>query len=161
MRVSDVMTKNYVAVGPDTLISKVQSLLIRYHLNDVLITDNENKLLGIVTYSDICCKLLPDYNEIDEVLKKADKMLELKSGRKIAYDKLVLAVGSTPIMPPITGTNKEGVFLVRKSHQYLSQMRTFAQKIQNIVIIGGGYIGVEMADEALKAGKNVTRWIIC
>ncbi len=64
MRVSDVMTKNYVAVGPDTLISKVQSLLIRYHLNDVLITDNENKLLGIVTYSDICCKLLPDYNEL-------------------------------------------------------------------------------------------------
>ncbi len=45
---------------------------------------------------------------IDEVLKKADKILELKSGRKIAYDKLVLAVGSTPVVPPITGTNKEG-----------------------------------------------------
>ena len=63
MKVSDVMTKNFLAVGPETPIYKVQSLLIRYHLNDVLVTDAENKLLGIVTFSDICCKLLPDYNE--------------------------------------------------------------------------------------------------
>ena len=64
MKVSDLMTKNFLAVGPETPICKVQSLLIRYHLNDVLVTDSENKLLGIVTYSDICCNLLPDYDEL-------------------------------------------------------------------------------------------------
>lgn len=64
MKVSDVMTKNFLAVGPETPIYKVQSLLIRYHLNDLLVTDSENKLLGIVTFSDICCKLLPDYDEL-------------------------------------------------------------------------------------------------
>lgn len=64
MKVSDIMTKNFLAVGPETPIYKVQSLLIRYHLNDVLVTDSENKLLGIVTYSGICCKLLPAYDEL-------------------------------------------------------------------------------------------------
>ncbi len=64
MKVSDLMTKNFLAVGPETPICKIQSLLIRYHLNDVLVTDSENKLLGIVTYSDICCNLLPDYDEL-------------------------------------------------------------------------------------------------
>ena len=64
MKVSDIMTKNYCSVEPETPICKVQSLLIRYHLNDVLVTDSENKLLGIVTFSDICCKLLPDNDEL-------------------------------------------------------------------------------------------------
>lgn len=64
MKLSDVMTKNILAVGPEKPICKVQALLIRYHLNDMLVTDSENKLLGIVTYSDICCKLLPDYDEL-------------------------------------------------------------------------------------------------
>lgn len=64
MKVSDVMTKHFLAVGPETPICKVQALLIRYHLNDVLVADSENKLLGIVTYGDICCKLLPDYDEL-------------------------------------------------------------------------------------------------
>jgi len=64
MKVSDVMTKNFLAVDPETPIFKVQALLIRHHLNDVLVTDSENKLLGIVTFSDICCKLLPDYDEL-------------------------------------------------------------------------------------------------
>lgn len=66
MKVSDVMTKNFLVVGPETPIYKVQSLLIRYHLNDLLVTDSENKLLGIVTFSDICCKLLPDYDGLME-----------------------------------------------------------------------------------------------
>ena len=93
---------------------------------------------------------------IDEVINKDGKTLELKSGRKIIYDKLVLAVGPTPLMPPIEGVDKKGVFLVQKDHEYMTKMRKFAEGIQNIVVIGGGYIGVEMADEALRAGKNVT-----
>ena len=93
---------------------------------------------------------------IDEVVNKEGKILELKSGEKVTYDKLVLAVGSSAYLPPIKGTDKEGVFFVNKNHQYLQRMREFAQGCENIVIIGGGYIGLEMADEALRARKNVT-----
>lgn len=93
---------------------------------------------------------------IDEVIGKDGKNLQLKSGRKLAYDKLVLAAGSTPKVPSIAGIDKTGVFTVQKDRDYLVQMRKYAQEAHNIVIIGGGYIGLEMADEALRAGKNVT-----
>jgi NADPH-dependent 2,4-dienoyl-CoA reductase/sulfur reductase-like enzyme len=93
---------------------------------------------------------------IDEVVRTEGKVLELKSGENIEYDKLVLASGSIPVIPPIKGVDKEGVFFVRKDYNYLSEMRKFAEGIQDIVVVGGGYIGVEMADEALRAGKNVT-----
>ena len=93
---------------------------------------------------------------IDEVLAKEGKTLELKSGRRISYEKLVMAAGSNPVVPPIKGMDKEGVFLVPKNHRYLADLREWAVKSKSIAIIGGGYIGLEIADEALKAGKEVT-----
>lgn len=93
---------------------------------------------------------------VDEVVAKREKTLELRSGRKLSFDKLVLATGSNPSVPPIKGIDKEGVFLVPKDYEYLSRMREHAVKARDIAIIGGGYIGLEMADEALKAGKNIT-----
>jgi NADH oxidase (H2O2-forming) len=92
---------------------------------------------------------------VDEVTDKEDKVLKLKSGEEVSYDKLVLAVGSRPIMPPIPGIDKQGVFSVQKDHDYLIKLKTFADKAKDIVIIGGGYIGVEMADELLNAKKKV------
>jgi len=92
---------------------------------------------------------------IDEVMEKEDKLLKLKSGEEISYEKLVLAVGSSPILPPIKGIEKEGVFVVRKDRDYLASMKQWAEKSEKILIIGGGYIGVEMADELIKAGKSV------
>ena len=92
---------------------------------------------------------------IDEVMEKDGKVLKLRSGKEVSYEKLVLAVGSSPILPPIQGIEKEGVFVVRKDRDYLASMKLFAEKSEKILIIGGGYIGVEMADELIKAGKSV------
>lgn len=93
---------------------------------------------------------------IDEVVGKDGKTLKLKSGKEVAYDKLVIATGSLPILPPIQGIDKQGVFSVKKDYTYLVNMKKYAEKCNKIVIIGGGYIGVEMADEFLKEGKKVT-----
>ncbi|MBN1224728.1 MAG: FAD-dependent oxidoreductase [Candidatus Aminicenantes bacterium] len=93
---------------------------------------------------------------VDEVVDREGKILKLKSGKEIGYDKLVFAVGSNPVKPPIKGIEKKGVFVVNKDRDYLVAMKEFAQSSENIVVIGGGYIGVEMADELLKAGKKVT-----
>ena len=93
---------------------------------------------------------------IDEVIEKEGKTLKLKSGKEVGYDKLVIATGSVPLLPPIQGITKEGIFSVKKDYEYLSHMRKYAEKCQDIVIIGGGYIGVEMADEFIKNGKKVT-----
>jgi NADH oxidase (H2O2-forming) len=92
---------------------------------------------------------------IDEVTGKEGKVLKMKSGEEISSEKLVLAVGSSPIMPPIKGIEKEGIFVVRKDRDYLASMKLYAEKAEKILIIGGGYIGVEMADELNKAGKSV------
>jgi NADPH-dependent 2,4-dienoyl-CoA reductase/sulfur reductase-like enzyme len=92
---------------------------------------------------------------IDEVTDKEDKTLKLKSGEEISYGKLVLAVGSSPLLPPIPGIDKQGVFSVQKDRDYLVRLKEYADKSENIVIVGGGYIGVEMADELLSKGKNV------
>ena len=93
---------------------------------------------------------------IDEVVDKEEKTLKLKSGAEIGYEKLVFATGSYPVKPPIKGIEKKGVFLVKKDRDYLIEMRDLVKTSENIVVIGGGYIGVEMADELLKAGKNVS-----
>jgi NADH oxidase (H2O2-forming) len=92
---------------------------------------------------------------IDEVMEKDGNVLKLRSGEEISYEKLVLAVGSSPILPPINGIKKEGVFVVRKERDYLAFMKQWAEKSEKVLIIGGGYIGVEMADELIKAGKSV------
>ena len=45
---------------------------------------------------------------------------------------------------------------MKKQYKYLKNLKEATQKVKNIVIVGGGYIGVEIADELLKAGKNIT-----
>ena len=92
---------------------------------------------------------------IDEVIEKEEKILKLGSGDELAFDKLVLALGSTPVTPPIKGMDKNGVFVVKKERDYLVQMKEQGKKAKKVVIIGGGYIGVEMADELRKDGKEV------
>ena len=79
------------------------------------------------------------------------------SGRELAYRKLVLATGSEPIVPAsIPGTGLANVFTVRKSASYLSAMVEQLAALPRVVIIGGGFIGVEFADELIKRGATPT-----
>ena len=79
------------------------------------------------------------------------------SGRGITYEKLVLAVGSAPVQLPIPGSDQKGVFYVKKDPAYLRELYTAVHAAQRIVIIGGGFIGVEFAEEiAQLPGKQVS-----
>ena len=53
-------------VGPKRPLREILQLMLRYHLNDILIVDSEQRLAGIVTYSDLCRKLLPTERELME-----------------------------------------------------------------------------------------------
>ncbi|MGC8595928.1 MAG: NAD(P)/FAD-dependent oxidoreductase [Candidatus Kryptoniota bacterium] len=92
----------------------------------------------------------------DEAVDRNDHTLILASGEQVKYEKLVLATGSNAVKPSIEGADKEGVFLVKKQKDYLEKLRAAVHSANHVVIIGGGYIGVEVADELLKAGKKVT-----
>lgn len=85
------------------------------------------------------------------------KTLILNTGEELAYDKLVLAQGASPIVPQFEGLNRDKTFIVRNLHD--------ADKIKNYikqnnstkaVVVGGGFIGVEMAENLVEMGLNTT-----
>jgi NADPH-dependent 2,4-dienoyl-CoA reductase/sulfur reductase-like enzyme len=83
-------------------------------------------------------------------LDREKKVVTLKDHEPIQYEKLVFATGSLPLVPPIPGVNKENVFAVKKEFNYLKDMLAKVNEAKDIVIIGGGFIGVEFADECRK-----------
>lgn len=69
------------------------------------------------------------------------------SRETIPYDKLVLATGSKPVIPPITGVDLKGVFTISSlKSAILLQHYIRGSDIKKAVIIGGGAIGIEMAE---------------
>ncbi len=97
--------------------------------------------------------------KIDEVtdVRVEKKICTTKDGTEIKYEKLVLATGSEAYIPSwLHGTEKENVFIIPKNKCYLDTLSTKLEKIKNIVIIGGGFIGVETSDELQKNSKKVT-----
>ncbi len=88
-------------------------------------------------------------DEVTEINKKEKRVFT--EGREVfSYKKLVLAVGSNPIVPPIPGVDKKGVYCVKKQLSYLKKLSSDIKKSKDVVIIGGGFIGVEFADELSK-----------
>lgn len=85
------------------------------------------------------------------------KMCSLSDGSVLQFEKLVLATGSTPVQPGwLEGTDLENVFFIPKNKEYLDNQSIEFESCNKVVVIGGGFIGVEMADELVKAGKDVT-----
>jgi CBS domain-containing protein len=64
MKVLELMSPSVITVGPKTPLREVLQLMLRYHLNDILIVDSEQRLAGIVTYPDLSRRLLPTEQEL-------------------------------------------------------------------------------------------------
>ena len=60
------MNPKVITVGPKTPLREILQLMLRYHLNNILVVESEQRLTGIVTYSDISRKLLPTQKELME-----------------------------------------------------------------------------------------------
>ena len=76
---------------------------------------------------------------------------------KESYDKLILSPGAKPIVPPIPGINNADIFTVRNVVD-IAKLNTFIKenKCKNVSVIGGGFIGVEVAENLKEAGYNVS-----
>ena len=74
-----------------------------------------------------------------------------------SYDKLILSPGGAPIVPPIEGINSERVFILRNMTD-ADKIREFIIKNspRSAAVIGGGFIGIEMAENLKEAGLNVS-----
>jgi NADPH-dependent 2,4-dienoyl-CoA reductase/sulfur reductase-like enzyme/rhodanese-related sulfurtransferase len=76
---------------------------------------------------------------------------------ELAYDKLVLSPGSSPVRPPIKGSGNENVFTVwtiPDTDRITSYLKS--HNCRRAVIVGGGFIGVEMAENLREIGLDVT-----
>ena len=73
------------------------------------------------------------------------------------YDKLVLATGAKPVVPPIPGTDLENVFTLQGVHDAEGIHAALSQdKARDVVIVGGGLIGVEITEALVQRGCRVT-----
>lgn len=94
---------------------------------------------------------------VDEVssIDREAKTVTTAGGETIGYDRLVLATGSRPVVPPIPGADLKNVFTIRKEIDYLEQLQEALNQAKDVVVVGGGFIGAEFADECRKLGLNV------
>jgi len=93
--------------------------------------------------------------------RKAHKVevLNLDSNRSslLAYDKLVLATGSTPVLPKLDGLSLKGIFTLSKIEDALAiRDLTRKRKIKRAVVIGAGLIGLEATEAFSSLGLEVT-----
>lgn len=74
-----------------------------------------------------------------------------------SYDKLLLSPGSNPVRPPLKGIDNEGIFTLRNVDD-TDNMKAYIQshRIENAVIVGAGFIGLEMAENLQNIGAKVS-----
>lgn len=83
------------------------------------------------------------------------KTVTLEDGLVFGYDKLVYALGARCFVPPFEGHDRENVVAIR-SAQDVERVRRIAKAAQNVVVIGGGVLGLEAAWALREAGLSVT-----
>jgi len=78
--------------------------------------------------------------------------------KEISFDKLIFATGSVPFVHEALehALELEGVFTVPKNKDYIDKTKNYIEDKQNIVVVGTGFIGIEMVMELAEIGKNVT-----
>lgn len=85
------------------------------------------------------------------------KNLETGESYRESYDKLVLSPGANPILPrSIVGTERPNVFTVRNVQDIVRLKEYALNHAEGVVVVGGGFIGVEVAENLRLAGKKVT-----
>ncbi len=94
-------------------------------------------------------------NKIVEKIDTENKKLLLDDRQEIKYDKLLIATGSRPFVPPITGKFKEGVFALR-SLKDIHYLQNYLKNLKKVTVIGGGLLGLEAAWSLKKLGKEVS-----
>ncbi len=121
----------------DLVLQTPQSFCARYNIDvrirsEVIAIDRKNKLIKV-------------------------RNLDEKREYDFPYDALVISTGAAPVRPPVRGVNREGIFTVRDIPD-AERMKDWISKkaVQSVVIIGAGFIGLEMAEQLRRLNLNVT-----
>jgi flavorubredoxin/NADPH-dependent 2,4-dienoyl-CoA reductase/sulfur reductase-like enzyme len=142
---SIVMVSNESVLGYNRpMLTK--SMIAKFNSNQIAIHDEtwykENNINNILD------------REVIKIDAK-EKEVIFKDGIKLKYDKCIYALGSECFVPPITGVKKEGVVAIRRISD-TDKVIELLPKVKNVVVIGGGVLGLEAAWELSKAKCKVT-----
>ncbi|MBP2660735.1 MAG: CoA-disulfide reductase [Firmicutes bacterium] len=105
-----------------------------------------------------------DVRTLSEVItidpeKKEVEVQDLKKGTiyRESYDKLILSPGAAPIKPTIAGLDADNVFTMRNiPDTYAIKNFVDSRKPKRAIVVGGGFIGIELAENLVERGINVT-----
>lgn len=117
-----------------------------YFCSDV-ISDRDKMLVSNPTVFKELLNVEVRLNSAVTFINRAEKKVTVNSDYELNYDKLVLALGASPIKPPIPGIDNKNIFTVRTLDD-ADRIKDFIKQneVKNAVVVGGGFIGVEMAE---------------
>jgi 3-phenylpropionate/trans-cinnamate dioxygenase ferredoxin reductase subunit len=124
-----------------------KKFLSEHRAPDVLFLRPENFWRGL----DVSFELSASVAAVDP----ARRRVALAGGREIDYAILAFATGTSARMPPIPGLAQAGVHVVRRIAD-VARLRPALDQARKVVIIGGGYIGLEVAAVVRGEGRDVT-----
>lgn len=87
-------------------------------------------------------------------LDNEKKIVETSDGQRYEYDKLLIATGIVPLKPSVPGAELKGVFTMHDLIQ-ADRVRAFAREAREVVVVGGGLLGMDMAEELKRIGLGV------
>jgi NADPH-dependent 2,4-dienoyl-CoA reductase/sulfur reductase-like enzyme/rhodanese-related sulfurtransferase len=127
-----------------------------------IISDRDDLLLQ--TPGSFCQRFNVDVRVQNEVLSidrktKIVKVFNIKTGETYCenYDKLILAPGGVPVKPPAEGIDSKRVFVLRDLTDTDNLKRFIVNnKPKSAAVVGGGFIGIEMAENLIEAGLRVS-----
>ena len=96
--------------------------------------------------------------ELDTTVENIDlasKKAKLSNGKEIEFEKVLIATGAHPFVPPIKNIDSEGVFAIRSADDLIN-FKAYVKEKNNLVIIGGGILGLEAAFAAKEFGLDVS-----
>jgi len=104
----------------------------------------------------VIAKMRHDVKNVD-FDKKSVTIYNMETGEEFedTYDKLIITTGSWPVVPDIQGIDLENI-LLSKNYDHSNMIIEKAKTARNIVVVGAGYIGVELVEAFKALGKNVS-----
>jgi len=91
-----------------------------------------------------------------EKIDFAAKRLEFSDGEKVAYDRLVIATGARPFVPPVPGLTGDKVAVLREFADLENLRARLDEKCRKVAVLGGGVLGLELAAALLERGLEVS-----
>jgi CoA-disulfide reductase len=133
-----------------------------YHISGVI--EDRNDLLvqtkeGMEQRFNLDIRNFSEVTHIDRN-RKVVAVKEVNTGKEYeeSYDKLILSPGASPIVPPIQGLKESNNVFILRNIPHTDAIMNYLKhnKVNKVAVIGGGFIGVEVAENLKEIGKDVT-----